>query len=422
MEVKILDLNLFKDFCLKENSVLNKEQEYYERLLNCVIESAKKEYKVPPSVVEVYYLTQLFFNEGVKSYFDINFLEYIFASKIDPFDKLSNYLGEYIDGFIDLTHKNFKTRGIFDLDVFSVSVRQKGKEVHKVIEIRGKGLKLLEYFLPYTMGMRKYIITRVKSKTGVPYYTRYKIENNIRGEITKKVVFFFLYKVDRINKIWLDGLPKEAPRNKKYGIVGWNTNYTPSSWLTKILGHELKKQNPKDFPKKIKNVKGGFHYKFGLWGEYCSTTTARLRYLRSVTFLFDKLYPKAIYSHEKYDWPATISEFEKGTYNSVVVTWHTHVRYGYISAKDKKFNIYDPWKKGASGKNWKIIVNAFKFRGWKVNFCKKKYDDQENEGSCAYVSFMRALMVCLFGEEGAYMEPQDDFAVLSWLLGRVIKE
>jgi len=234
------------------------------------------------------------------------------------------------------------------------------------------------------------------------------------------------------------GVITVAPRDKEYGVMGWDTPYTPSDWLKSILPAKLFTIfGPRGAPVKKKiGQRVTYYYD----KNAVSSTCARKVMMFANKHGFPGVLPTQVFAYK-----GNIMNFDKAIqllntlkYSSMWVAWGNHARFAHIDNLLKTLTVFDPWKVSARGKNWDLLKRSFAAKGWNVVFdgrTKHTRDqiieaarygtvlspsqnlvDQGVEGSCSVVSFMRAFMIEKYGKIGARLTPEEDIVYYTWLV------
>ena len=201
-----------------------------------------------------------------------------------------------------------------------------------------------------------------------------------------------------------------APLDKDHGTLGWDVPVEKPQWYLD-LGLEPANAGVRDARRNPYVTKDGkWYFNMCSWGP--NETEQTINFLRGQE------------KNEKYNsWKALCPVFiylfyKRGLFQNAKVFmddaklttavggWGKHARYFYKDVAAKKVYVFDPWKQNEQSHRALKMIDSILYHnhgGYRAVFVKSSVD-QESEGSCLPIAFMRALLVCEHGIMGAHMK------------------
>jgi hypothetical protein len=336
-------------------------------------------------------------------------------------EELYNYLQRTFQGMSNRSFSKLNTHTPTEDDILNLWV----KEAQKVYYLNSNN-KLAQKAKD-SFELRPWIISSVKNTDGLGRKVKPKfVPNNgwmyFKNEPNKNMMFRLQEAINETNNHFRGYKisESESPLSKgvvsDHGIIGWDVPFDEPKWLTNITGS---KWNPRHNPTVHSN--GSIQF------NRCALSSADAN--KALAFIskkkvgdearWESIYPKMIIFGAGKDLENFINSEE---HDVAVVGWAKHARFAFKDSENKKIYIYDPWKKGASGKDFISAKNFAKSKGYTLQFERRDSVDQTvGEGSCLNVALMRALMLAEYGKEGAHMEIPLEDAVLAHRLFSIVR-
>jgi len=271
-----------------------------------------------------------------------------------------------------------------------------------------------------SFGLRDWILNKIynydkNDKARKPKFVRNKGWMYYKNNKNKIRMDKLQYAINNTNlhftgyEIIAEQSPVEKGAQKQYGVIGWEVPFDEPDWLTDITG---KGWDPKFNPSI--DAKGSI--KFNKCAISLNAAEKSIKMLRTKTKNGEKVWSSLsptfiFFPGGKIKLKNFLASKE---YNTVLIGWSNHARFGFKDENLKEFYIYDPWKQSAGGANFQEIKDAAKDEGYETKFVKRNIVDQAmGEGSCANVALMRAIMTAEYGISGAYMDIPYEYAILA---------
>ena len=266
-----------------------------------------------------------------------------------------------------------------------------------------------------TFGLRNFIQTHLmnynnNNKSTKPRYVKnkgwmyYKSPTNIRilakfqDAINKTNDNFRNYEI--INDV--------SPKNKSFGIIGWDVPFDEPKWLIDITGDNWdRKYNP--------IILENNTFLFNKCAISVKSAEKAIEIIRKKSkngiYPWKSIFPIYIGFPNDNDIAELIMFLQSKNYNTSFIGWSKHARFAY-KEKDVLY-IYDPWKQNIYGKTFTQIKEIARSVGYNTIFVKRPYDQGAGEGSCVNISLVRMILLSEFGKEGATMKIPYEYAILA---------
>lgn len=274
----------------------------------------------------------------------------------------------------------------------------------------------------FTLYFREHIplCYNTSGRLAKPLYNKKYGYMYFRNDSNKVKLVYLCYCINNVNRKYSaytaeDGHP---PMNKKYGIIGWDVPYKEAKWVDTLFTSKTsgKEWNPKFNPKVILGHDNNELFKFQKSSFSVENVNNALRFLLSRSnedFDCTGLHPKLLYYYrDTASYKKAIYSFIDSGDTSAVIAWSKHARTLYINREENKAFLIDPWKQELlPHKATDILLDILEERGTPLLF-KKRKPEQMDEGSCAVISIIRALLTVINGDKGLTMKIPFDYAVL----------
>jgi hypothetical protein len=263
-----------------------------------------------------------------------------------------------------------------------------------------------------TFGLRNFIQTNLmnvdnNNKATKPRYVKNRGWMYYKSSANKIRLARFQDAINKTNDKFRDYeiINEVAPKNKSFGIIGWDVPFDEPKWLIDITGNNWdRKYNP------IVLENNTFLF------NKCAISTKSAE--RAIEIIRKKskngIYPwKGIYPLY-IGFPNGITKLKtfltSSEYNTSFIGWSKHARFAY--KEDNVLYIYDPWMQNINGTTFNQIKDIATSVGYNTIFVKRP-PDQGAEGSCVNISLVRMILLSEFGKEGATMKIPYEYAILA---------
>ncbi len=270
-----------------------------------------------------------------------------------------------------------------------------------------------------SFGLRDWLLSTVRNYDGTKYrnpkFARNKGWMYFKNDTNKNIINRLQNAITITNSMFIgytiidETAPVDKGEDKKYGVIGCDIPFTEPKWLTDITGTGWDaKYNPS------LDVFGSI--KFNKCAISLNAAEKSIKMLRNKTkdgkLVWSGISPTFLFfPGGKTKLTNFLSSKE---YNTVLIGWSGHARFGYKDDITKELYIYDPWKQTAGGKHFNEIKATALDAGYKTTFIKRSSIDQAmGEGSCVNVALMRAIMTSEYGMVGAHMDIPFEYAILA---------